>query len=138
MSTYPTIREAGHIREATPDDFNQRRMAEQLLLRHDHNRSDHDPLTRENCAACVLAGYISRSQRADGAKISDGPDYAGWARVYVQAGRVIPYRWRAAFEAERTRTDNPAYTQALARDIYIFGLRQEVSWAEWNKRGALV
>jgi hypothetical protein len=111
-----------HLSEATENDKREQRIAWQLLARHDHNASDRDPMTRENCGACVLNGYISRDDRRNGAKNSDGPNYAGWARVYVQAGTRIPRKWHKAFEAELA-SDNQAYSDALRRDIHIFGVR---------------
>jgi hypothetical protein len=106
--------------EQTSTDWQQQRIARQLLARHDHNKSDKSPLTRENCGACTLNGYISRSDR-HGQKPSDGPNYAGWARVYVQAQYVIPRKWHKAFEAEM-ESDNTAYSDALKRDINVFGV----------------
>lgn len=111
-----------HFDEITPNDERERRIALSLLARHDHNISDKSPLTRENCGACVLNGYISRDDRQNGARDSDGPNYAGWARIYVQAGRHIPAKWHKAFDAELA-SDNQAYSDALRRDIYIFGVR---------------
>lgn len=83
-------------------------------------------LERESCSACVLRGFLSESSKADRAAGHDdsaGPNYAGWARVYVEAGEIIPPEFRAAFEAERKRTDNLAYVEALERSIATFGVR---------------
>lgn len=97
-----------------------RRLALLQLTDHGHSWSFRDrddrQLTRENCAACVLNGYGDRDEPGDRA-----PNYAGWARVYVQAGNVIPKKYRAAFDAELA-SDNAAYAAALARDIATFGV----------------
>jgi hypothetical protein len=77
--------------------------------------------SRSNCGACVLAGYIDPRDRAE-RHIGDGPNYAGWARVYVQAGRAIPRHWRRAFRAE-LRSENRQYAEALARDVVTYGVR---------------
>jgi len=93
-----------------------RRTAQMLLSRHDCQGSRLVEM-RENCGACVLNGYMSSADRKSGAlKVADGPNYAGWARVYVQAGSSIPRRWRKAFQAERD-SDNRLYAEALERDI---------------------
>lgn len=78
-------------------------------------------IERESCSACVLRGYFSASFRADGNNPSDGPNYAGWARLYVEAGEPIPEKWRAAFEAER-KSSNEAYAAALERSLAAFGV----------------
>lgn len=87
-----------------------------------HDGYGADVLTRENCGACVLAGYEDPSgeQTVD----RDGPNYAGWARLYVEARRPIPERWRQAFDRE-LHSDNAAYSAALARDIATFGVSYE-------------
>lgn len=55
---------------------------------------------------------------------SAGPNYAGWARVYVEARKPIPQKWKQAFEAER-KSDNKAYAAALEEVIAHFGVRFE-------------
>lgn len=66
-------------------------------------------LTAENCSACVLA---------EGAEMllprGEVPNYAGWARVYVQCCVRVP---AALLERELARTDNPRYVEALRRDL---------------------
>jgi hypothetical protein len=76
---------------------------------------------RDQCGACVLRGYLSKSAKADGQKDSDGPNYAGWARVYVQAKQPIRREWIAAFEGQRN-SENKAYAAALERDLATFGV----------------
>ena len=99
-------------------------IAQQMLVRHDHNPSDRDPLTRENCGACVLNGYRPRGGYGDPEMDAPGagPNYAGWARIYVEAGRPIPAKWRRAFE-EQLHSDNSAYSRALERSIATFVVR---------------
>lgn len=91
------------------------------LMNHGHSWHFTFPrereMTRENCGACALSGY--------GESTESGPlepNYAGWARVYVEAGHAIPKKYREAFEATRRRTDNPLYVEGLERDIVTFGL----------------
>lgn len=103
--------------------------AAQCLFRHDHSwqwcghtraeRRDDENLTRANCGACVLKGYHDRDD--DEHNPHDGPNYAGWARVYVESGVAIPRKWRAAFARELMRTDNPGYSLALRRSMMTFG-----------------
>lgn len=79
-------------------------------------------LGRENCGACVLGGYEPRGGYEDGYKVKrDGPNYAGWARMYVEARRMVPANWRDAFTRE-LNSDNHAYADALARSVVTFGV----------------
>ena len=84
-----------------------------------------DQLTRENCGACVLGGYRPRDDWGDPELDTDaaGPNYAGWARIYVEARRVIPKRWEAAFLAQLHTPDNLRYAEAVARSVVTFGYR---------------
>lgn len=70
-------------------------------------------LELDNCGAHSLNGRKATE---------DGPNYAGWARVLVEAGRPIPALWTDAFQRERD-SDNRQYAQALERSIATFGLR---------------
>jgi len=63
----------------------------------------------DNCGKCQLT-------HGD----DDGPNYAGWARLYIEAGRAIPEKWRAAFQRELD-SDNKSYANALRRSIATFG-----------------
>lgn len=92
--------------------------ARQLLTRHDHNLRDSSPDVRENCGACTLNGYHPKGERRD--FIS----YAGWARVYIQAGKRINKSLHYAFLAELA-SDNRAYAEALKKDILEFGINCE-------------
>lgn len=79
-------------------------------------------LGQENCAQCCLAGYEPRGGFGDGYSVKrDGPNVAGWTRVYVQAERSIPRYWSDAF-IDALNSDNRAYADALARDIATFGV----------------
>ena len=61
-----------------------------------------------NCAHCEIRKTV--------------PNYSGWARVYVQAGKTISKKQSSAFLAELSRTDNLPYVKALRQDIEYFGL----------------
>ena len=107
------------------------RMARAIMFDHGHNLSDRDPLTRVSCAACVLGGY--RERGAEGRR-SDGPNYAGWGRLFVQAQAPVPAIWAAAFDRHRAGVPyedgsiNYAYLAALERDI--------ATWGAWVARDA--
>lgn len=106
----------------TPKEARQHRLiAQRIYSVHDHNPSDRDKLTRENCAACILHGYRPQDSEL---KRSEGPNYAGWARILVEAGVTIPAVWREAFAAERA-SDNHRYAEALERSILTYGVRME-------------
>jgi hypothetical protein len=97
-------------------EFKQKQVnARAQFTRHDHPITDQSPLTRENCGACVLAGYTPKGERRDYI------NYAGWARVYIQAGRFIPARLEYSFLAELANK-NRAYADALKQDIKDFGI----------------
>ncbi len=83
-------------------------------------RRDDENLCRANCGACVLGGYHDLDD--DEHDRRDGPNYSGWARIYVEAGRTIPRKWKAAFLRELDRTDNALYLAALVRDIQTWGI----------------
>lgn len=82
---------------------------------HGHH-GDYSETARENCAMCVLQGWAP----VDGEAPRGEPNYAGWARVYVQAGAAIPDGWRRAF-ADLLNEDTPN-AHALERDIATYGL----------------
>jgi len=69
----------------------------------------HRGVDADNCGYCALTHGGS-----------DGPNYAGWARIYVEAQRPIPSKWRAAFMDE-LNSDNKAYAHALRRSMMTFG-----------------
>ena len=97
---------------------NQTRTALALFNRHNHNKGDTSPLTRENCGACTLSGYHPKGERRDFI------NYAGWARVYIQAGKFIPKNLHYDFLAELA-SDNRAYADALTEDIRHYGINCE-------------
>lgn len=92
--------------------------ARQCLTDHGHgwrfDSPEEQEMTRENCGACVLAGYGARPAE-------EGPNYGGWARIYVEARRPVPADWRGAFRRELA-SDNRGYAAALARSIATFGV----------------
>ena len=73
---------------------------------------------RESCGACCLNGYHPRGERRDFI------NYAGWARLYIQAGKFIPQNVRFDFLAELA-SDNRPYAEALKQDIKDFGINVE-------------
>lgn len=78
-----------------------------------------DPYHAGNCGACCLRGdYKGGTEDGKGR----APNYSGWARLYVQAGRTIPVRFARAFAEELGRTDNYSYVAALRDDIEYFGV----------------
>jgi len=91
------------------------RQARYLLSNHgaQHDEAT-DEVVRENCGACVLAGFGATD---------DGPNYAGWERIYAQSYEPVPAPWRAAFFAALDH-ENRCYADAFARDLATFG----VSW----------
>lgn len=76
----------------------------------DHGPHD-DQLGRDNCAACAVATFTEQ----------DRPGYVGWLRLWIQAGWRIP---RQHYEAEiaEAQQENPAYYEAILRDVETFGL----------------
>lgn len=130
------IASIGAVEVAPHDGETARKLrstAFQCLSRHDHDwnfcggtkaeKRENENLTRASCGACVLNGYQDRDDNEH--DYSSGPNYAGWARIYVEAARAIPKKWHEAFKAELLRTDNPAYVEALKSDIATFGVRFE-------------
>lgn len=94
-----------------------RNTARQCYMVHDcgGNRSVE---VRENCGACCLGGYYPYTKRHRVRE--EGPNYAGWLRTYIQLGIVPPASWQKAVWSELKRVDNPAYLDALRRDIVTF------------------
>ncbi len=89
-------------------DFKQMHLMAVGAFRHYAGCPKNDP---DNCGACALeTGDI------------EGPNYAGWARAYVEAKRPIPSRWKDAFEAEQ-KSSNTAYAAALKTSIAQFGVK---------------
>lgn len=95
----------------------QKATALRLFTDHDHRPTD-DPETRQNCGACALGGYHSKGEP------TDDINYAGWARVYIQAGRYIPKKLNYAFLAELA-SDNRSYANCLIEDIKAYGINTD-------------
>lgn len=97
--------------------------ARQLFRRHEHpdtfDTVDDERMCRENCGACALAGYGAHT---DEGRAPLAPNYAGWARVYVQSGRRIPAEYVDGFRAELASPDSPGYAAALATDVRTYGV----------------
>jgi hypothetical protein len=93
------------------------RIAQALMRRHDHEFPVTDSLVSENCGACVLAGR--------------NPNYAGWARVFVEGRRAIDL---GALRSHLFRKDNPAYSMALLRSCLTFGVMLNPIKARKSKR----
>lgn len=118
------LTEGGYRLEAVPADRWSRaeaaaltRTAAQLMNRHDHEFSDRDRLTRENCGACCLSGYRPRGGWGD--DIEPGPNYAGWERIYTQARRPILRAWVPTYD--RSADEDTPYGAALRMDIATYG-----------------
>ena len=82
-------------------------------------------LGRSNCGPCVLGGYEPRGEDRDPEwdVKRDGPNYAGWGRLYVEAGYPMKKAWRDAFERDQLGSDNEAYAAALRKSVATFGAR---------------
>lgn len=97
----------------------ERVVCQRLLSHHDHTGTG-TSLERANCGACVLNGYGDK-KLANEERLPLQPNYAGWARIYVCAGKPIPTEYRKAFISELD-SENRSYAEALRRDIEEFGL----------------
>ncbi len=83
-------------------NYSQTAQREYFKHSYQHGRR-RDP---DNCAACAL-------------QMLPEPNYAGWLRVYIQAG-MRPNTKAALKEIERARTENPRYFDAILRDIRTY------------------
>lgn len=73
---------------------------------------------RDHCGACALKGYGALSaEESDSGHAS--PNYAGWARVYTQAGKTVPECWSEDFS--HAFDGDSAYSLALRKDVRTFG-----------------
>jgi hypothetical protein len=109
----------------TSDVAKQLRGTARGLFRHEHGTeefrdAEEEDLVRTNCGACRLTGYLPVPD-GDEPDVPPEPNYAGWERAYVEAGRPIPAVFREAFEDARV-DKNRAYAAGLARDIATFGV----------------
>lgn len=102
----------------TIDRKQEQLIALQCLNRHDHTGAG-TTQEKENCGACVLNGY---GEKKNGEPIA--PNYSGWARVYVQAQKMIPNKYWNAFQEEMC-SDNKLYAKALMEDCKFYGLTLE-------------
>lgn len=124
---YPTERNYEHERVYEPWDTEtadrERAIARQLIAGDEWHRRGHSGQAvweRMSCGTCALLGYEPRGGWDDGYSVKrDGPNYAGWQRAYVQAGRRIPAKWRVAFSREEP--DYAPYWECLGRDLVTFG-----------------
>lgn len=89
-----------------------RRNAQYLLRDHRHGKVNAD--YREQCGVCILNGYGA-------GKIHNYINYAGWARVWIQAGKYIEPKYFYQLLAE-LGSSNRAYADALKQDIREYGL----------------
>jgi hypothetical protein len=98
----------GVIEIWTAPEARQHKATAQRLLGEGHSYR-HTGVDTDNCGFCALThGGL------------DGPNYAGWARIYIEAGKAMPEKWRGAFERELA-SDNHHYAVALRRSIATFG-----------------
>lgn len=89
------------------------------LLTHDHGADEDnskissDPLVRANCGACALS--IPLQAIAAGKKFR-APNYSGWERIYIQAGKRVPanYLYRVL------TGENEFYAEGLSRDLVTY------------------
>lgn len=91
----------------TPEESKQLTSTASRQFIHYDGCSRRDP---SNCCACALT--IGR----------EGPNYAGWPLVYMQARRNIPSHWFDAFIREFQNESNPSYQQNLRRTLFHFGV----------------
>ena len=64
-----------------------------------------------NCSGCALTD-----------ERQDAPNYAAWPLVYLENGRAIPSKWRAAF-AYQQASENAAYADNIRAAIARYGVR---------------
>jgi len=83
-------------------------IAKKLFRSHYDGCGNSDP---NNCGACAL---LTGNE--------EGPNYAGWGRVFVEAERPIPSKWRMAFYDELA-SENEAYRKKLDESVREFGVR---------------
>jgi len=79
---------------------------------------------RESCGGCAVNGYISRATKEQlKAEGINYPfiNYAGWLRIWVQAGKFIPKKYLIVV-MEELKDNNRAYLGALVEDVEYFGL----------------
>lgn len=79
---------------------------------------------RSSCGGCALRGHGAHD---DDGWAPFGPNYAGWARIYVESGTPVPDVWRDAFLSELDDTDDDGtvtpYARCLRVSVRTFGVR---------------
>lgn len=65
----------------------------------------------DNCSGCALTDTRQ-----------EYPNYSAWPLAYMENRRVVPAKWRRAFNNELGRKDNPAYAENLRRKLEKYGV----------------
>ncbi len=102
-------RASNGVSEPWPADEARRHQATARRMFSEGHSYPHRGVDADNCGYCALTH--------GGA---EGPNYSGWARLYIEAQRPMPKKWHGAFERELA-SDNTAYADALRRSIATFG-----------------
>lgn len=105
----------------SPGEAARLRATARRLFRDHGHAGWWDDLTRSSCGACALNGW---GEADDGEGLE--PNYGGWGRLFVEAGRVVPARYAAAFWVELGQ-DSP-YGACLRRSVRTFGVRVGGVW----------
>ncbi len=71
-----------------------------------------DRLSRDNCHACILAGWEGTEE---------GPNAVCWERDYVNAELPIPSQWRVPFF--NALNGSGPYAEHLREDVTMHGVR---------------
>lgn len=105
------------------EQLSESRMARAQIRGDEHHRetcgkAPWSLTERDSCGTCALLGWGSHNEQHG----TPAPNYAGWARVYVQAREPVPRQWFAAFVAELNDT-NENYRDCLRRDVATYGFR---------------
>lgn len=109
-----------------------RRLAGQLFRHRADHHGDWSVDARMSCGGCALHGWYNPADPEQSEWIETGPNYSGWHRVYIEAGRPIPrmladgrpVRWSTDFldALDLDQSDNHRYSKALARSVVTFGV----------------
>lgn len=84
-------------------------IAKVAFTQHTHE-DECDELSKINCSACRLVNSDL-----------DSPNVAGWERMYIEARKPIPEKWKEAFQRALFDTSNTLYLSTLRRSIATFG-----------------
>lgn len=105
----------------SPEEQQEQRRYKTGVWNHEHGSvtgtRQQRNLVRANCSACVLGGY---RDVYDDESPTDAPNYAGWARVYVETRHVVPHGFVRGFE--RDLNEDSPYGAALRRDVVTYGV----------------